>query len=286
MPTHNWLSELYFAGQFYRENLMAIYRQIHISFWQDNFVLSLTPEEKFFYLYLMTNSKTSQCGIYELPEKVMTLETGYNNETVNKLLNKFIKYGKIEYNKKNKEIFLINWTKHNGSNSPTVKTRIENELKNVKTVEFIRKYLAVLALYEYSIDTEMQEEPEPEEQPEEQPKEQLEKKPKGDKKNVNKKTDDFYFESIFLIYLPEFGNLLSLEKWKEWIDYRIEIKHKVTKSTAEKQILFLLKQSNPAKCIDESITNGWQGLFAQKTTEKKYDYQKGDDDGFKVIGSN
>ncbi|MBK7380451.1 MAG: replication protein [Ignavibacteriales bacterium] len=261
---------------------MAIYRQIHISFWQDNFVLSLTPEEKFFYLYLMTNSKTSQCGIYELPEKVMTLETGYNNETVNKLLNKFIKYGKIEYNKKNKEIFLMNWAKHNGSNSPTVKTRIENELKGVKTVEFVRKYLAVLLLYGYSIDTQMQEKPEPEEQL----KEQSEENPKEGTKIANKKASDFYFESVFNLYVLEFGNLLTLDKWKEWIDYRSEINHKLTKSTAEKQILFLLKQSNPAKCIDDSITNGWQGLFPQKTKEKKYDYQKGDNDGFKVIGSN
>lgn len=108
--------------------------------------------------------------------------------------------------------------------------------------------------------------------------------------NAKKKTDetpsDFYFESIFNLYVLEFGNLLILEKWKEWVDYRTEIKHKLTKSTAEKQILFLLKQSNPAKCIDDSITNGWQGLFPQKTKEKKYDYQKGDNDGFKVIGSN
>lgn len=106
------------------------------------------------------------------------------------------------------------------------------------------------------------------------------------KKDIKEKTpSDFYFESIFNFYVLDFGNLLTIEKWKEWVDYRSETKHKITKSTAEKQILFLLKQPNPAKCIDESITNGWQGLFPQKTTEKKYDYQKGDNDGFKVIGS-
>lgn len=142
---------------------MAIYRQIHISFWQDNFVLSLTPEEKFFYLYLMTNSKTSQCGIYEIPEKVMILETGYNDETVNKLINKFIKYGKIEYNKKNKEIFLTNWAKYNNSTSPKIKCRIEKELKSVKTIEFVNKFNTLSIQYGYGIDTETQEEPEEEE---------------------------------------------------------------------------------------------------------------------------
>ena len=59
-------------------NEMAVYRQVQTSYWQDAFVLDLTPEEKFFYMYLMTNSKTTQCGIYELPKKVIEMETGYN----------------------------------------------------------------------------------------------------------------------------------------------------------------------------------------------------------------
>ena len=50
---------------------MAVYRHIHIDYWQDGFVLDLTPEEKYFYIYLMTNSKTSQCGIYELPKRII-----------------------------------------------------------------------------------------------------------------------------------------------------------------------------------------------------------------------
>ena len=57
---------------------MAVYRHIHINYWQDGFVLDLTPEEKYFYIYLMTNSKTSQCGIYELHRRIIETETGYN----------------------------------------------------------------------------------------------------------------------------------------------------------------------------------------------------------------
>jgi hypothetical protein len=68
------------------EGLVAIYRQVHVDFWQDGFVLDLTPEEKYFFLYLMTNSKTTQSGIYELPKRIIETETGYNRETVEKLL--------------------------------------------------------------------------------------------------------------------------------------------------------------------------------------------------------
>ena len=108
---------------------MAVYRHIHIDYWQDGFVLDLTPEEKYFYIYLMTNSKTSQCGIYELPKRIIETETGYNRETVNKLLNRFVDYKKIVYCEETKEVFLTNWLKHNKISSPKVKKCIYTELK-------------------------------------------------------------------------------------------------------------------------------------------------------------
>ncbi|MDU3801565.1 hypothetical protein [Paraclostridium bifermentans] len=94
---------------------MAVFRQVHIDFWQDGFVLDLTPEEKYFYLYLMTNSKTTQCGVYELPRRIIETETGYNRETVEKLLDRFEGYKKIVYDKYSNEIFINNWVKYNNS---------------------------------------------------------------------------------------------------------------------------------------------------------------------------
>lgn len=43
---------------------MAVYRNVQVNFWQDDFVLDLTPEERYFYVYLLTCSKTTQCGIF------------------------------------------------------------------------------------------------------------------------------------------------------------------------------------------------------------------------------
>src|SRR5690606_37858067 len=132
---------------------MAKYRQIHVEFWQDSFVLDLTPEEKFFYLYLMTNSKTTQCGIYELPKKIIQFETGYNSDTVDKLINRFVEYGKIMYSNDTKEVFMLNWIKYNYSTSPKVQTCISNELKTVKEPAFIDVFNNLLIQYGYSIDT-------------------------------------------------------------------------------------------------------------------------------------
>ncbi|MED4455934.1 DnaD domain protein [Metabacillus fastidiosus] len=132
---------------------MAKYRQVHVEFWQDGFVLDLTPEEKYFYIYLMTNSKTSQCGIYELPKRIIETETGYNRETVEKLLQRFVDYGKIKYNDKSKEIMIVNWVKYNAIRSPKVLACIKKELETVKNIEFIKDFIALCKQYEYPIDT-------------------------------------------------------------------------------------------------------------------------------------
>lgn len=111
---------------------MAVYRPVHVSFWQDSFVLDLTPEEKYFYLYLMTNSKTSQSGIYELPLRIIETDTGYNRETVMKLLERFAEYGKINYNQKTKELFLINWLKFNPIKNVNIEKCVLKEIQSVK----------------------------------------------------------------------------------------------------------------------------------------------------------
>ena len=131
---------------------MAVYRHIHIEYWQDGFVLDLTPEEKYFYIYLMTNSKTSQCGIYELPKRIIETETGYNRETVDKLLNRFVEYKKIKYCKETGEIFLINWLKHNKISSPKVKKCVYTELKKIKSIDMINLFLNECNKYGYTLD--------------------------------------------------------------------------------------------------------------------------------------
>jgi hypothetical protein len=139
---------------------MAIFRKIHTSFWGDSFIQDLTPEQKYFFLYLLTNDKTKQCGIYEITLRQMCYDTGYNEETVKKLLQFFILKGKIRYSESSKEILLLNWLKYNDSTSPKVKSCVNKELEKVKD--------RVLIEYLYNIDTHSQEEQEKEEEEEEE----------------------------------------------------------------------------------------------------------------------
>lgn len=111
---------------------MAIFRKIHTSFWSDPFIQDLDNDHRLFYLYLLTNERTKQCGIYEISKKQMSFELGYTIDRVSKLLTYFIKNGKILYSESTKEIALKNWMKYNGSTSPKVASCIKSELCSVK----------------------------------------------------------------------------------------------------------------------------------------------------------
>ena len=116
---------------------MAKYRQIHTTFWDDALILDLTPEQKYFYLYLLTNPNVKQCGIYEISIKQISYQTGYNKDTICNLLELFENMKKIVYSKDTNEIALVNFIKYNGSDSPSIRKCIEKDLKGVKNKDLI-----------------------------------------------------------------------------------------------------------------------------------------------------
>ena len=118
---------------------MAKYRKVHTTFWTDPFVEELTQEQKLFYLYLITNTKTKQSGIYEISKKYISYETGFSIKEVTELLNYFQKNNKIHYSDENNEIMIVNWNKFNYNSSLTIITCVYNDLKEIKTIDFIKK---------------------------------------------------------------------------------------------------------------------------------------------------
>lgn len=72
-------------------------RIIHTKFYQDSYILSLEPLERWFFLYLLTNERVEKTGAYELPLQIARVETGLEVEEMNKYLSKFQTSGKIFY---------------------------------------------------------------------------------------------------------------------------------------------------------------------------------------------
>lgn len=206
---------------------MAAFRKISVTFWSDSFVGELTPEQKYFYLYLMTNDKTTQCGIYETSIRKICFDTGYNSETIHKLLEFFEQKNKIRFSKETNEIALLNWVKFNESNSPKVLACVEKELKQVKN--------RVLIEYLYSMDTYPQEEEEKEKEQEEE-----------------------YQEEEVLTFRDELFN--------KWFAYKKEKKSKYT-PTGIKQLYRTWENKSDKEledAINNSIANNYQGIFEPK----------------------
>ena len=93
---------------------------------------------------------------------------------------------------------------------------------------------------------------------------------------INNSTPPQITTSTPAIIAPELDKELNnrikqVEGWQEWVDYRSEIKKKMTPATIKKQVKFL-EYKTPAEqqaIIDQSITNGWTGLFEVKNGQAK-----------------
>lgn len=128
---------------------MAIFRKINVSFWDDEKVVDdFTPEDRYFMLYLMTNPHTNQIGCYQITLRQIEFETGYNKETILKLITRFEKVLKIiKFSESTKELLILNWHKYNWTKSPKVVACIKQELMQIKNIEFKNDLIEKLKNY-------------------------------------------------------------------------------------------------------------------------------------------
>lgn len=121
-----------------------MYRPVNIEFWQDEFVLELSSEQKLTYIFLLTNRRTTQCGIYNIGLTIAQLELQFSEEKIKEHLKFFQEKGKLLYNNENKEIMLLNWHKYNNThNHKNIRICINKELKRIKTTEFINTFYEI-----------------------------------------------------------------------------------------------------------------------------------------------
>lgn len=121
---------------------MATYRNVQMVFWDDPLIVEkFTPEDRYFYLYLLTNPHSKLCGCYEVSLSVIARETGYSIETVAHLISRFQnQHGVIRYSKSTKEILIINWWKHNWKGGERLANKVAAEIEEIRSKEF-KKYL-------------------------------------------------------------------------------------------------------------------------------------------------
>ena len=108
-------------------------RYINTRFWNDTYVSVLDPIEKLLFIYLLTNEHTNISGVYELPFKIMAVETGIDESMFKKILPRLKE--RIRYI--DGMVIIKNHIKHQETGSPNVKTGIFNCLKELDQ-EFLK----------------------------------------------------------------------------------------------------------------------------------------------------
>ena len=103
-------------------------RMVNDSFWTDTYIEDLDPSEKLIFLYLLTNPLCNIAWIYEIKIKRIAYETWFDKDMVEKILNRFVRDGKIL--KVDDWILLKNFWKNQSTNPNVLKgmQRIIDEL--------------------------------------------------------------------------------------------------------------------------------------------------------------
>ncbi|WP_441001285.1 hypothetical protein [Fodinibius sp. SL11] len=118
-------------------------RSIDTHFWNDTYTGGLDRDEKYLYIYLITNPLTNMLGIYEIRVERMCFDTGLDEESVREALSKFEKDGKVKY--VDGYIILVNFVKNQNYNRNMIKSAV-TDMKDlpdsIKQTSFFRRILS------------------------------------------------------------------------------------------------------------------------------------------------
>lgn len=99
------------------------------------------PEDKYFYLYLLTNPHTNLCGCYEISQRQFTQETGLDIEKIQYLIGRLQnELDVIRYDPETHEVLILNWHRYNWTRSDKLAKAIRESIRFVKSETF-RNYL-------------------------------------------------------------------------------------------------------------------------------------------------
>lgn len=108
---------------------MSKQRSVDTCFWDDSYIVGLDPSEKLLFMYLLTNPLTSICGVYEIGIRRISFDTGFDQETTQRMLERFERDGRCIY--REGWIAMRNWIKHQKTEAPGVREGIRIQLAKV-----------------------------------------------------------------------------------------------------------------------------------------------------------
>ena len=121
-----------------------IHTKVHF---QDNWFYTLPIEYKYLFIYLFTNSYIGMTGIYELPDRVIILETGVSKELWEKAKKRFQKDKKAGFYKG--WVCIVNAIKYANYSGPKNEVAYKRELASIpkKVLDYFSNTLSIPYIY-------------------------------------------------------------------------------------------------------------------------------------------
>ena len=131
---------------------MALYRKISPTFWTDSKIAGkFTVEDRYLYIYLLTNPHANICGCYEISIKQMSIETGLSERKITAALKRLeTVHGVIVYDPDTEEVLIPKWGKHNWTTSDKLVSGVASVARYIKSRAFKEFVTAAIT---YGIDT-------------------------------------------------------------------------------------------------------------------------------------
>lgn len=231
------------------------YRYINTRFWNDSYISELDPIEKLLFIYLLTNGHTNISGIYEIPLKIMAIETGIDESMFKKIFPRL--KDKIRYIEG--IVVIKNFIKHQETGSDTVQVGILNCLRDIN-LDFLKNVVSkgFYVMPPYYMDTLCIPYP----QGGIYLDSYLDSDLDSDSDGGGKKRANSGLQNGNQIELPEW---LNKPAWEEWLEYRKQSKKTVSAMSQKMQLKFLEEnKADHIQVLKQSVMNGWTGLFEIK----------------------
>lgn len=103
-------------------------RSINTKFWDDSYIIELTPIEKLVFLYMLTCPLTNLAGVYEISVRRISFDTGIEPAMIEKTLKKFESDRKMFY--QDGFILIFNHLKNQSLND-NMMTNVKNTIINL-----------------------------------------------------------------------------------------------------------------------------------------------------------
>lgn len=131
-------------------------RTIDTNFWNtDEVIESFTVDDKYFWLYLMTNPHINLAGVMPLARAAMARDLGFNTQVVDNLIYRFENIHRIiQVDRETKEILVTVWDKYNWTKSPQLAAAVQQQADKIKSQAIKNAVIEKLKSFSgYGIDT-------------------------------------------------------------------------------------------------------------------------------------